>query len=342
MLNIQLVAAGFALSVAPAFAGGLTASITQCSDSVSTTSLPGSIATALAKTLLSGAIDSVSQALNEERAETYDVVIPVDDLTALLGKNNQCLQVSSIVSAKKEEREAGSERFRAKFKFIQHATSKATWRPVVIEWIYKDFLSEACPWYLRCTRRDVAFSLEMFAPGTKPPVGDGASQPLGVVIENADAGAVQTALNRNDTLPWFLASPVNGPVNLRFRMVETMEPHAFSKALAAALKAEKENILTTVESKLKGISDQVAAEAAQKDVSAATSALNAYSTAWQAASTTKEAYAKATDRERPQLALTYALQFKAVALNELLARAAFDIAGIAWPVGGLGALPPSL
>ena len=325
-----------------ASAGGLSASIGGCPDEFHTSSIAGNIATSVVKTLLSGLIDGAIRTLSENRVETFDVVVPVDDIKELIGDGSRCLLISSS-SPDIPGRVPADASFSAVFKFIKHSTASAALRPIVVEWTYKEFLGRPCSWYLRCSRRDVVFALEMFAPGNKPPAGEGAAQPLGVSIENADLQAIQSALKPNDSLPWFLAQPESGATNLRFRLIETTEPHAFSKALGAALNAEKENITTTVDNKLKGISDQVAAQAAQKDVAEATATFNSYKAAWDAANTTKEAYAKAmSDADKKQLALTYAIQYKSVVLSKTLARAAFDIANISWPDDGLGELPSSL
>lgn len=343
-LRFGLLGALLSLGFQSSWAGGLSASIADCSEVRITSGK--SIATAVVKSLLGGYIDTAVTLLSEEDVDTFDVILPVEDIADLFGTGDgRCLKVRSTGLSSG----TGSEdyRFQAEFRFIVAQTKgneSVVLRPEVVSWQHTGFLGDRCPWYLRCIERDVVFALEMFAPDTAPPSSkaSGGAQPLGVVIENASVETLRNAFNKGDSLPWFKASPPNGPVNLRFRMVETKQPHAFSKALGEVIKAEKESILVRVDNKLKGIEDQVKAQEGQKDVAEAVKAFDSYKVAWQAASTTRDAHAKAAPADKKQLELMYALQVKSARLSEVLARAAFEAAGIAFPNQGLGPLPDSL
>jgi len=327
-----------------AIGGGLSASIGKCAvkQDMTLNSIGSDIVLSVVKTLLGGLIDGAVDALSKDKVETFDVIIPVDDIKPLVGDGTDCLFVSSIALTPTKLAIGKGEIFSVQVRFLA-ASDKSALRPIIVSWHYGEYLAGPCPWYLSCNRRDVAIALEMLAPTSKVSASTVGAEPIGIFIENAKVSDLNTALRTGDSLPWFVPSPKSGPVNLRFRIVETMEPWAFSKALASALKAQKENILTTVDNKLKGISDQVAAEAAQKDVSAATAAFANYKTAWEAAVVTKEAHAKATTPDQKNLlALRYALEIKAVYLTEVLAKSAFDVAKVSWPGDGLGSLPSSL
>ncbi|MCY1295505.1 hypothetical protein D9M70_448500 [compost metagenome] len=170
-----------------------------------------------------------------------------------------------------------------------------------------------------------------------------ASEPFGFLIENAKIQDVQSAVNLSGgaaTLPWITFAEPTGPVNVRFELIETSQPNAFTKALAAAVNAQKVNIQDTVENKIKGISDQVAASAAQARVSDASKAFEDYKKAYDAARTTLVAYGVTSDaQQKSYLAAQYAIQTKSVELAETLGKAAFKLADLHWPNGGLGALP---
>ena len=141
------------------------------------------------------------------------------------------------------------------------------------------------------------------------------------------------------TLPWITFAEPTGPVNVRFELIETSQPNTFTKALAAAVNAQKANIQDTVEHKIKGISDQVAASAAQTRVTEASKAFEEYKKAYDAARTTLVAYGTASDEHKKYLAAQYTIQKKSVELTETLGQAAFELADLNWPSGGLGALP---
>lgn len=169
------------------------------------------------------------------------------------------------------------------------------------------------------------------------------SEPIGFVVTSATPSEVEAAIrasNAGAALPWFLPVNLKGPMNVRFSLIETSQPNAFTKALAAALAANKTVMQDSVENKLKGVSDQIAAEAAQKNVAAAAQAFDDYKKAFDVAIATKLAFEASSDQaQRIVLRAQYTVQRESARLGALLAEAAFKTATLTWSAGGLGPLP---
>jgi hypothetical protein len=360
-MDIKWLAASLAIAAgAPSYAGGLSAAILPCEKDgqVTTLSVPGDIATAVVRSLLGTTIDAIVAHLNESKVSTFDVIIPVDSIDDLTsGTKGKCLYVSSgkldDLADKNSETnlwsgaEAIPSPFFTKIKFVSPLSGKAdstsTLRPVILEWKYRAFLASGCPAFRNCTKRDVAISLTFLAPAATVAGRTVSSEPIGFAIVGATAAEVQAAIPVTPggaALPWFLPGNVHGPVNVRFTLVETSQPNVFTKALGAALAAQKTVLQDSVENKLKGISDQVAAEAAQKDVAVAAKAFDEYKKAYDSALATKVAYDGSTEvGQRNVLSAQYTVQREAARLAEILASAAFSVSGLSWPPGGLGSLP---
>jgi hypothetical protein len=359
-----LVAVASIAASSNVFAGGLSAAVLECDDQqrlATLSTIGGDIATALVRSLLGTAIDTVVNYLDDEKASTFEVILPVDSIDNLTSGQN-CLFVSSAqldgpagLADKSRKPNVWSDpaqvpsTFLAKIRFAQsEAASKsdpaAPLRPVVLVWKYSAFLEPSCPLFRNCERRDVAMSLAFLSPASTVAGQTIASEPFGFVVTNSTAKEVEAAVpvikGTGAALPWFLPGNAKGPTNIRFKLVETSQPNAFTKALAAAIEAEKTKIQDTVENKLKGISDQVAAQAAQKDVVAAAQALDDYKKAYDTAYATKLAYDATSDAaQKKVLKAQYEVQRASARLTETLGAAAFAVANLAWPSGGLGPLP---
>lgn len=339
------------------FAGGLSGAVLPCEASkseLSTASIDSDIATAVVRTLLGTTIDAAVNYLDTPKITKFDVVIPVDSTAALTGKN-QCIYISSTrIQPTSESNPVHTQKFiddATLFIKIQLSKSEQAGkdnnhplRANILKWKYGAFLSDKCPLLRSCTKRDVVMKLGLMIPSSSVANTAHASEPFGFLIENATAAEVQNAVLPLDstyivTLPWITFAEPTGPLNVRFELIETSQPNAFTKALAAAVKDQKVNIQDTVENKIKGISDQVAASAAQARVSEAAKAFEAYKNAFDALSTTATAHKSATGEQKNYLAAQYAIQRKTVELAEILGKAAFKVADINWPAGGLGPLP---
>ncbi len=339
------------------FAGGLSGAVLPCeSDKTlfSQATIGADIATAVVRTLLGTTIDAAVNYLDTPKIAKFDVVIPVDSTAALTGKN-KCIYISDTkISPTSDSNPVHTKEFIDKatlFVKIQLSRSEQAGkdnnhplRANILKWKYGAFLSDKCPFLRRCTKRDVVMKLGLMIPSSTVANTTHASEPFGFLIENATVAEVQSAvlpLDSTDivTLPWITFAEPTGPLNVRFELIETSQPNAFTKALAAAVKDQKANIQDTVEYKIKGISAQVAASAAQPRVTEAAKAFEAYKTAFDALSTTATAHKSATGEQKNFLAAQYVIQKKTVELTETLGKAAFKVADIDWPAGGLGPLP---
>lgn len=348
-MNFRVALGAIALFVTlQCSAAGLSAAVAPCQPQapLAPSSIGADIATALVRSLLGTTIDSVVTYLNDPKVATFDVILPIESMDELLTSTvRKCLFVSSDQpdSIKAENKPA----FHTQIEFVRAKSvtsgTTAVYRPLVRAWRYERFLGRECRAFRNCSKRDVAFSLGLMAPAATISGRTISAEPLGFVVVNATAQEIQAAIPmtvNGAALPWFLLVNEKGPVNIRFSLVETSQPNAFTKALGAALAAQKGAMLSTVEDKLTGISDQVAAEAAQKDVTAAARALDNYKIAFDAAYTTKTAYEGSIDaQQRKLLSAQYQVQREAALLAAALGKAAFDLAGLTWPAGGFGPLP---
>lgn len=321
-------------------------------------SIPGDIATAVVRSLLGTAIDAAVAYLDDPRASAFDVVLPVESIEDITsGNSKNCLYLSSgrlDVLANPNGRisvwsdiETIEAPFFAKIRFVKPANpggdSASPLRPVVLAWKYASFLEPSCPLLRNCSKRDVAVSLSFMPPVATVAGRTVGSEPIGFVVTSATPSEVEAAIrasNAGAALPWFLPVNLKGPMNVRFSLIETSQPNAFTKALAAALAANKTVMQDSVENKLKGVSDQIAAEAAQKNVAAAAQAFDDYKKAFDVAIATKLAFEASSDQaQRIVLRAQYTVQRESARLGALLAEAAFKTATLTWSAGGLGPLP---
>lgn len=332
-------------------ASALSAAVLPCSSSpLSIKSIQGDIATAVVRSLLGTAIDAAVKYLDDDRAASFEVIVPTNSLSELTTNQGtaKCFYVSSdsLDSSKlngAEPKPRPETAFFAKIKLIPDTGAAGVVRPEILDWRYQAFLEPSCPVLRNCDRRDVVVSMSILAPAATVAGRTIESEPIGFSIENATPSELTAAVPASPTggasLPWFLAGDSKGPRNIVFKLIETSRPNAFTKALGAALAAQKTVILDTVDNRLKGIAEQVAATAAQKDVAAAAAALDDYKKAHDAALATAAAFAASTDSgQKVVLKANYQVQRAAANLARTLAKAAFDIAGISFPADGFGPL----
>ena len=319
------------------------ATVLKCTESSETKILGTSgFASAVVRSLLGVAIDTIVNYLDDPRSISFDVVLPVESIDKLVA-GTDCLFVSAAAldkwSTPNQKPNVWSPPdqlptpFFAQLSFStpSPAPANATLRPIVRAWKYAEFLQPSCPVFRNCSRRDVAMQLDFLAPAAKFADSSIAAQPFAFAVVGATAGDVQAAMATSGpgtALPWFLLGEMKGPVNIRFSLVETSQPNAFTKALGAALIAQKTAILDTVDNKLKGISDQIAAQAAQADVAAAAKAFDAYKTSFDTASATLAAYNAANTQQQTVLLPQYRVQRQAALLAERLVSAAFSLTAI--------------
>ncbi len=337
------------------FANGLSGAVLPCSDTAATIkTIPADIATAVVRSLLGTAIDAAVNYLDDPKVAKFDVVIPVDSVGELTS-GTKCIYISSghITPTKQinghsiySRQAINSVDLFLKFQISKSSTAGSNnnhpLRASILTWKYGKFLNQNCPFLRQCSKRDIVMKLGLMIPASSAANTSHASEPFGFLIENATIQDVQGAVklkNGAATLPWITFAEPTGPVNVRFELIETSQPNTFTKALAAAVNAQKANIQDTVEHKIKGISDHVAASAAQTRVTEASKAFEEYKKAYDAARTTLVAYGTASDEHKKYLAAQYTIQKKSVELTETLGQAAFELADLNWPSGGLGALP---
>ncbi|WP_260960767.1 hypothetical protein [Pseudomonas citri] len=339
-----------------AFAQGLSGAVLPCkTNAVYLNSIGADIATAVVRTLVGTAIDTAVAYLDDPKVSKYEVVVPVDNADDLTG-GTKCIFISSarITADGKIQGKSlydsasleGVDLF-IKFQISKSSTASASGdhplRAGILAWQYKHFLSDDCPFLRQCSKRDIVMKLGFMLPAASANNTTHTSEPFGFTIVNATANEVQNAVRLDDnaiaTLPWTTSSELKGPINIRFELIETSQPNAFTKALAAAVKAQKGVIQDTVENKIKGLSDQVAAAAAQPRVTEAAKAFDNYKAAYDVALATRAAYELADANQRKVLAVQYEIQRRSAKLAETLGKAAFKLADLDWPDGGLGNLP---
>ena len=343
-----------------ALAQGLSGAVLPCKKvgTVNLNSIGADIATAVVRTLVGTVIDTAVAYLDDPKVAKYEVVVPVDDANSLTD-GTKCIYISSAqltpdLEAPKIQGKPlyesssleGVDLF-IKFQISKSAAATAAGshplRAGILAWKYKNFLSDNCPFLRQCSKRDVVMKLGFMLPAASANNTTHTSEPFGFTIVNATAAEVQNAVQLESggvvTLPWTTSSELQGPINIRFELIETSQPNAFTKALAAAVKAQKGVIQDTVENKIKGLSDQVAAAAAQPRVTEAAKAFDNYKTAYDVALATRVAYEIADANQRKVLAAQYEIQRRSAKLAETLGKAAFRLADLDWPTGGLGDLP---
>ncbi|MCJ8205128.1 hypothetical protein [Pseudomonas sp. RGM2987] len=345
-----------ALIGSPAYAQGLSGAILPCKkDEVLIQTIGADIATAVVRTLVGTAIDTAVAYLDDPKVSNYEVIVPVDDADSLTD-GTKCIFISSE-RITPDGRIKGNSLYESsslanvdlfiKFQISKSSTPSASGthplRAGILAWQYKNFLSDNCPFLRQCSKRDIVMKLGFMLPTSSANNTTHTSEPFGFTILNATAQEVQKAVQLEKggvvTLPWTTSSELKGPINVRFELIETSQPNAFTKALAAAVKAQKGAIQDTVENKIKGLSDQVAATAAQPRVTEAAKAFDNYKTAYDVALATKAAYHIADANQQKILAVQYEIQRRSVKLAETLGKAAFKLADLDWPSGGLGDLP---
>ena len=348
------LAAALLAAALPLHGRGLSAAVLSCNEyKLDHTSISGDIASAVVRSLLGVAIDTIVNYLDDPRSINFEVVLPVDSINGLVA-GTDCLFVSAAALDKwstpgrppnvwSPVNQLATPFFaKLSFSTVARPPANAPLRPIVRAWKYAEFLEPSCPVFRNCSRRDVAMQLDFLAPAAKFADSSIAAQPFAFAVVGATAADVQAAMDttgQGTVLPWFLLGELKGPVNIRFTLVETSQPNAFTKALGAALAAQKSAILDSVDNKLKGIADQIAVQAAQADVAAAAKAFDAYKTAFDTASITLAAYNAANPQQQTVLLPQYRVQRQAALLADKLVFAAFSLAKLTWTPGALGQLP---
>lgn len=221
---------------------------------------------------------------------------------------------------------------------LEESTDGSALAARVTHWKYTQFL-DASPTWFRTPRRKVMVEVKI------SDVEGSVLLATAMQVEADKSMLPRTRPNDGERLPWMKRPIKNfsgertpdqdkefGPVNIEVSITEVAEPSGFAKILGATLGNQKAEIERYVKDRVTQTLDETeAAKARLVSLTNASTARNEYETAYAAAVEAAKGFDAAGDAvARSATEQTVALKLAALRQKEILARAAFDHAGLAF------------
>ncbi|PZP98435.1 MAG: hypothetical protein DI587_13865 [Variovorax paradoxus] len=223
----------------------------------------------------------------------------------------------------------------------------------VVKWTYEGFLQPDGRLLQRQGDRDVAFKVEFLTPGIEG-LGNRTAF-MERLFTNVDADERATLLQEGEALPWIAAprrpAVLTGeipagersvPLNVRVTVIETPKPNQLGAMLLSLAKDKRTQIVDWAKESAKAALGPAAAAHDPKLADEAGAAYTAYATAWDAWHAIHEARPQPPtaadpaaqaehDKNLKQWTAQREVKLRLQDSRRLLARAAFETAGLPWP-----------